>query len=105
MTQQPLLGQSLVIIKVSRSHSDTPHSVGLLLTIDQPDAETSTWQHTKPTRGRHLCLRRDTNPIPANERLHTRVLDCAATGIDIAYIWEYERRCADGYEYNYTFGV
>jgi len=25
-------------------HSDTPHSVGLLWTSDQPDAETSTWQ-------------------------------------------------------------
>jgi len=27
-------------------HSDTPHSVGLLWTSDQPDAETSSWQHT-----------------------------------------------------------
>ena len=25
----------------TRSHSDTPHSVGLLWTSDQPDAETS----------------------------------------------------------------
>jgi hypothetical protein len=33
----------------SRSHSDTPHSVGLLWTSDQPVAETSTWQHTTNT--------------------------------------------------------
>ena len=28
MTQQPLVGQGLVIIEASRSHSDTTHSVG-----------------------------------------------------------------------------
>jgi len=28
------------------THNDAPHSVGLLWTNDQPDAETSTWQHT-----------------------------------------------------------
>ena len=32
----------LLILEVSRSHSDTPHSVGLLWTNGQPDAETST---------------------------------------------------------------
>jgi hypothetical protein len=36
------VGQGLLIIEASRSHSDTPHSVGLLWTSDQPDAETST---------------------------------------------------------------
>ena len=29
-------------VEVSRSHSDTPHSVGLLCTSDRPVAETST---------------------------------------------------------------
>ena len=38
---QPLVGEGLLIIEASRSHSDTPHSVGLLWTSDQPDAETS----------------------------------------------------------------
>jgi hypothetical protein len=42
MAQQPLVGQDLRIIEASRSHSGTPHSVGLLWTSDQPDAETST---------------------------------------------------------------
>jgi hypothetical protein len=45
------------------SHSVThTHSVGLLWTSDQPDAETSTWQHTTFTRDRHPCFRRDSKP-------------------------------------------
>jgi hypothetical protein len=40
--QQPPVGHSALIVVASRSHSDTPHSVGLLWTSDQPDAETST---------------------------------------------------------------
>jgi hypothetical protein len=56
MAQQPLLGQGLLIIEASRSHLDTPHSVGLFWTSDQPDAETSTWQHTTLTRDIHPCL-------------------------------------------------
>ena len=49
----------------SRLHDhtwDTPHSVGLLWTSDQPEAETSTWQHTTLTRDRQSCPRRDSNP-------------------------------------------
>ena len=37
-----LLGQGLLVIEASRSHSDTPQSVGLLWTSDQLVAETST---------------------------------------------------------------
>jgi len=36
------VGHGLSIIEVSWSHSDTPHSVGLLWTSYQPDSETST---------------------------------------------------------------
>jgi len=36
------MGQDFLIIEASRSHSDTPHSVGLLWKSDQPDSETST---------------------------------------------------------------
>jgi len=32
------VGQGLLIIDTSRSHSDTPRLVGLLWTSDQPDA-------------------------------------------------------------------
>jgi hypothetical protein len=42
VAQQSLLGQGVLVIEASRSHSDTPHSVGLLWTTDQPDAKTST---------------------------------------------------------------
>jgi hypothetical protein len=39
---QPVVGQGLLIVEASRSHSDTPHPVGLLWTSDQSVAETST---------------------------------------------------------------
>jgi hypothetical protein len=45
MARQPLVGQDLLIIEASQSHSDTPHSVVLLWRSDQPDAETS--QHSQ----------------------------------------------------------
>ena len=47
MAQQPLVGQGLLIIEASRSYSDTPHSVGLLWTSDQPDAQTSSLPDTQ----------------------------------------------------------
>jgi len=40
----------------------TPHSIGLLWTSDQPDAETSTWQHPTLTTDRYPCPRRDSKP-------------------------------------------
>ena len=39
--QLPLVGQGFLIIEASRPHSDTPHSLGLLWTNDQLDAEIS----------------------------------------------------------------
>jgi len=59
---QPPVGQGLLIIDASRSHSDKPHSVGLLCTSDQPDAETSTWQYTTLTWDRYQCSRWDSKP-------------------------------------------
>ena len=44
MAQQPPslpMGQVFLTDEDTRSHSDTPHSVGLLWTSDQPVAETS----------------------------------------------------------------
>ena len=49
------MGQSLLIIEASPSHWNTPHSVELLWTSDQPDRETSTWQHTTFPIDRHWC--------------------------------------------------
>jgi hypothetical protein len=48
-TLQPPVGRSPFIIGATRSHSDTPHSVGFLWTSDRPVAETNTWQHTTLT--------------------------------------------------------
>jgi hypothetical protein len=48
------VGHDLLIIEVLWSHSDTPHSVGLLWESDQPDAGTSTWQHTTFTTDIHV---------------------------------------------------
>jgi hypothetical protein len=42
MAEQPLVDPGLISIEASQSHSDTPHSVGLLWTSDQPDTETYT---------------------------------------------------------------
>jgi hypothetical protein len=56
-----LLGPARLIVEVSRSHSNTAHSLGLLWTRDRSVAETSTWQHTTFTRDKHPCPRRDSN--------------------------------------------
>jgi len=42
MAQQLLVGLKLLTVEVSISHSDTPHSIGLLWASDHPVAETST---------------------------------------------------------------
>jgi hypothetical protein len=62
VAQQPPVGQGLLIIEASWSHSDTPHSVGLLWMSDQPDEDTSTWRHTALTTATHPCARRDSKP-------------------------------------------
>jgi hypothetical protein len=80
MAQQPLVGQCLLIIEASRSHSDTLHTAGQLWTSDQPDAKTSTWQHITLTRDRHPCNRGDSNPRP-----QTHALDRVATGIGLSF--------------------
>ena len=48
-------------VRVARSHSDTPHSVGLLWTSDRLVTETSILNHTTLTTDRHPCSRRDSN--------------------------------------------
>jgi len=51
------MGQGLLTIEASRSHS-----VRLLWTSDQPDAETPTWLHTTLARDKHPCPWRDSIP-------------------------------------------
>ena len=59
------MGQGVHFMEASRSHSDTPHSVRPFWTSGQPDAETSTWQHTTLTWDRYPSPRRDSNPNPS----------------------------------------
>jgi len=71
MGQQPPVGQGLLIIEDSLSHSDTPHSLVLLWTSDQPDADTSTWHktaHKKQTSKPPVGFE---PTIPASERPQT----------------------------------
>jgi hypothetical protein len=80
MALKPLVGQDLLIIEASRSHSDTPQSVEIHQTSDRPDAETSTGQHTAVTGDNHALAWFEPK-IPASERPQTHALNLAATGI------------------------
>ena len=65
----PPVGQGLLIIEDSRSHSDTPHLVALLRTRDQPGAKISSDNtHTQLTRDRHPRPPQDSNPQSQYER-------------------------------------
>ena len=52
--QQPLVGQELLIVEASPPNSDISHSVGLLWTIDRPDAETSLPHNTQYSQERDI---------------------------------------------------
>jgi hypothetical protein len=86
MVRQPLVGQRLLIREASRSHTDTPHSVWLLWTSDQPDAETPTWQHTIHKRQTSMLPVGFEPAISASEWPQTYALDRAATGIGMQNI-------------------
>jgi hypothetical protein len=79
--QQPLFGQSLLIIETSRSHTDTPHPVGLLWTSDRPDAAHNT--HKKQTSTPLVGFE---TTIPENKRPDTHALDHVATGMGPYFI-------------------
>ena len=72
------MGQGFTI-----THNDTPHFVGPLWTNDQPDAETSTWQHTTLTTDTHApggIRKRNPNKWAAAD---PRLRLCTVTGIGI----------------------
>jgi hypothetical protein len=81
MARQPQMGQGLLIVGAWRSHSDKPHSLGLLCTGDQPDTEIPTWQHTNTQKREAYMHPPAFEPaVPASERPQTQALDRAATG-------------------------
>ena len=75
-----LVGLGLLIIEVSRSYSDTSHSVGLLWKSDRPGEETSTWQHT-PSQQTSMPPAGFEPAIPASERPQTHASDRVTTAI------------------------
>jgi len=70
MAWNPIVGQGLRTLEASRSPSDTPHSIWLLYTSDQPDT-----QHLQQTDTHVPAGIRNRNPIkrePADPRLRPR---------------------------------
>ena len=80
MTRQHLVDQGLLIVETSRSYSDTPHSVGIVWTSDQPDVETSTTYNTHK-RQTSMPPAGFEPTISAGERPQTHTVGRAATGI------------------------
>ena len=74
MAQEALVGHDLLIIEATLLHSDTPHSVELLWTSDQPEADLYLTIHSKHKRQTSLPLAGFEPAIPACERKHTRRL-------------------------------
>ena len=76
MAQHPPVGLGPLIIEVSLSHSDTPHSVGLFWTSDQPDAETTHYltRHTTHKRQTSMPPAGFEPAFPASERPQTHAL-------------------------------
>jgi hypothetical protein len=67
---------------------DTPQSVGLLWTSDQPVTETSTWQHTQHLQQTNIHVQAGFDPaIPVGDRPQIHALDRSATGIGLSCIY------------------
>ena len=71
MGHPPLMGPGFLRVECSLSHSDTPHTVGLLCITDQPDSQNSdNTQHSQETdfpdsrgiRNRHCTKRTAASP-------------------------------------------
>jgi hypothetical protein len=75
--------QGVLFVEASRSHLDTPHSVGLLWVSDQSVAETSACKTHTHMRQIFLVPPEFEPAIPASEWPQTHALDCAAAGIGI----------------------
>ena len=74
IAQQPPVSQGLLIVEASRSHSDTPHSLGLLWTSDHLDILT---KHNTHEGYNHA----PSEPaIPASKRRQTHTLTARPLG-------------------------
>ena len=79
LAQEPPVGYRILIHEVPRSHSDTPHSVGIVWTSHQLVTVTSTGQHTTQ-RQKSMSTVGFEPTISGDERPQTYALDRAATG-------------------------
>jgi len=80
-SETTLVCQGLLIIEALRSHSHTPHSVGLLWTGDRPSDRLPP-DNTKHPEETAIHAPAGFEPtIPASNRPQTHALDRAATGI------------------------
>jgi hypothetical protein len=70
------VGLGFLVVEVSRSHSDTLYSVGLLRTSDRPVSETCT-RTTQDTDKRQISM----PPVGCGPTVSAGVLDRVATGI------------------------
>lgn len=80
MPRQPLVGLSVLIFDISRPHSDTPQSVGLLWTSDRPKQRTLTTPNT-PKRQTCICPAGFEPAISTRERQQINAFERTATGI------------------------
>jgi len=83
------VGQGLLIIEASRSHTVALNSAGILWTRDQTDAENSTRQHTTLTTQTSMHPAEFEPAIPTSEQPQTYALGRANTGMG----------CNNGYRY------
>jgi hypothetical protein len=74
-------GQCRLVVDVSRSHSDTPDSVRLLLMSDRPAAETHNRQDTTHYGKTSMTQEGFELSMPASERPQNHALDRTVTGI------------------------
>ena len=84
MTYHPLLDQDLLITRLHDHTQTHTHSVGLLLTTDQHDADISTGTTNNAHKQRTSMLPAGFEPaIPPNKRPQTHSTDRTATGIGV----------------------
>jgi hypothetical protein len=77
----PQWAKGLLIIETWRSYSDTPSSVGILWTSDQPVADLYLTTHNTHNRQTSVTPEGFKPTIPTSERPQNHALDRAATGI------------------------
>jgi hypothetical protein len=81
MAQQPTVGHDLLIVEATRSHSDTPHSIGFLWTsVKILDRDPYMTTHNTDNRETSMPPAGFEPAIPTNVWPQTQALERAAIG-------------------------